>query len=25
VLAHNLWVMARLPWVEDQSEQALAA
>lgn len=25
VLAHNLWVIARLPWVEDQSDQALAA
>ena len=24
VLAHNLWVLARLPWIEDQSEQALA-
>jgi len=25
VLAHNLWVIARLPWAEAQSDQALAA
>ncbi len=25
VLAHNLWILARLPWLEDQIDQALAA
>jgi hypothetical protein len=25
VLAHNLWVLARLPWAEDIADQALAA
>lgn len=25
VLAHNLWVLARQPWIEDQEKEALAA
>ena len=25
VLAHNLWLLARQPWAEDQPEEALAA
>ncbi len=25
VLAHNLWVLARLPWIEDQVDQVIAA